>query len=171
MATPETKTSKAAIINLAQHIEDSIENEGKLPEILALLPQNDLIKESIRYFYHYIWLNSYYFISQENILHIEQGTEAVLAKYRENQHRILLLLVNYPDDRLAESAHNAFITRYLPDLSQKRIVQIEDGTWTGCVLVHHYFIAVFNGPNQKKGLRLLEEVQSKVTSGTTPLQP
>jgi hypothetical protein len=80
---PETVESKKAIFQLARIIEKAIPNEGPLPQILDILPQKSLVPESIRYFHHYIWLNSYYYVADQNILHIDEKTDALLAKYGE----------------------------------------------------------------------------------------
>ena len=95
MSYPETAESKKALLALGRKIETAIRGKGPLPDILTLLPQAFLIRESVRYFRHYAWLNSHYFIADSNILNINESTEAVLAKYRDGEKTFLLLLVNY----------------------------------------------------------------------------
>jgi hypothetical protein len=162
-ASPETEKSKKAVFSLARHIEAGIETEGPLPEILSLLPQESLVKESIRYFHHYIWLNSYYFVAHENILHIDEKTDALLAKYGERQNRYFLLIVKYQTEKDAKIAYNDFMKNYLPELSEGKIVQIEDSKWTGCRIVKNYLSIVFNAPTEEKALYLIEKVQQKIT--------
>ena len=158
---PETVKSKKAIFDLARKIETSITKEGPLPGILTLLPQQALVKESIRYFHHYAWLNSYYFVADRNILHIDEDTEALLAKYGEKKKRYLLLLVKYENDKDARYAYDDFAKYYLPELSKEPVVKIEDGTWTACRLEKKLLIIVFNAPVKDKALHLIEEVQKK----------
>jgi len=159
---PETVESKRAVFNLARKIEMAIAKEGSLPEILTLLPQQSLVRESIRYFRHYVWLNSHYFVADRNILHINEDTDALLAKYGEGKTRSILLLVKYKNDKDAKRAYNNFVGYYLPDLSKRRTVQIEDGTWTSCQLTGNLLIIVFNAPMKDKALHLIEAVQKNV---------
>ena len=161
LTIPETVESKKAIFELAGKIEKAIGKEGPLPEILTLLPQQSLVKESIRYFRHYVWLNSYYFVADQNILHINEKTKALLAKYGEKKKRYLLLLVKYSSDKDAKHAYDDFAKYYLPELSQETVVKIEDGTWTACRLEKNLLIIVLNAPVKGKALHLIEAVQKK----------
>lgn len=164
LAIPETEESKKAVFSLARQIEAAIETEGPPPEILDLLPQESLVKESIRYFHHYIWLNSHYYVADKNILHIDENTDALLAKYGDRQKRYLLLLVKYVSAKDAQMAHNDFVDNYLPELAEEPIVRIEDGTWTGCQLAGNHLTIVFNAPTEEKALLLIKEVQKKSLS-------
>lgn len=164
LASPETVESKKAVFNLARKIEKAIPKEGPLPEILTLLPQQSLVRESIRYFHHYVWLNSHYFVSDQNILHIDEKTEALLAKYGEQKEQYILLIVKYRKDEDTKLAYNDFVRYYLPELSKERVVRIEDGTWTACQLTGKLLIIVFNAPTKDNALHLIEMVQKKIAS-------
>ena len=166
LASPETAGSKEAVFSLAGKIDDAIEKEGPLPEILSLLPQESLVEESIRYFHHYIWLNSYYFVADENILHIDENTDAILAKYGEKKKRSILLLVEYQNDKEAKLAYDDFVKYYLPELSKEYVVQIEDGTWTACQLTDNLLIAVFSAPEKTKAINLMDSVQERLSSSS-----
>ena len=162
LAHPETEESKRAVLSLAKKIDAAITNEGPLPEMLNLLPQESLVTGSIRYFHHPIWLNSYYFIADENILHIDETTDVLLAKYGESQARYFLLIVHYPTEDVGMRAYDDFVTHYLPELAEERVVQIEDGTWTGCQFVKNYLIVVLHAPTRENAIHLIEEVQHKI---------
>ena len=161
MSYPETAESKKALLALGRKIETAIRGDGPLPDILTLLPQAFLIQESVRYFRHYAWLNSHYFIADSNILNINESTEAVLAKYRDGEKTFLLLLVNYENAQAAQSAHGNFVKQYLPELTQKKVVRIEDGTWTSCQLKGNLVVIVLNAPEEVKALHLMKEVNTK----------
>lgn len=165
---PETVESKRAVFNLARKIEMAIAKVGPLPEILDLLPQKSLVRESIRYFHHHIWLNSYYFVADRNILHINKDTDALLAKYGEPKNRYILLIVKYQRGEDAGFAYNDFVKYYLPEISEERVVQIEDGTWTASQLIGNFLIIVFNASEEDKALNLIDVVQEKIVySGKT----
>jgi hypothetical protein len=158
LASPDTPESSQAIKKLAGIIESHIKKEGPLPALIDLLPRDSLIKESVRYFKHYIWLNSYYFIANQNILHIDENTDAFLAKYRENNGKSLLLLVQYPDTESAKAAYQDFVKNYLLGVSDPAAVQLEDGSWTGTSLKGNLIIAVFNSTSKENVNHLIKEV-------------
>jgi hypothetical protein len=164
LTIPETVESKKAIFDLAKKIEMAIAKEGPLPEILNLLPQKSLVRESIRYFRHYAWLNSHYFVADQNILHINDSTDALLVKYKEGKKQYLLLLVEYKKDKDAKLAYDDFVKYYLPELYKGSAVQIEDGTWTACQLTGNLLIIVFNASVKDKAIHLIEAVQKNVHS-------
>jgi len=161
MAHPETNESRKALQTLAAKINRAITKEGSLPGIITLLPEEALVRESIRYFRHHAWLNAHYFIADNNLLHINDATEALLAKYRKGDTRALLLLVEYPNAQSAQEAYRDFVTFYLSNVSGQVPVQIEDGTWTSCRLSGNLFIAVFNAVRAVDATRLLDEVEKK----------
>ena len=162
MAHPETAESKKALIDLAKKIDCAIAEEGPLPALLTLLPQSGLVRESIRSFHHHAWLNSHYFVADQNILHIDDTTDALLAKYGEGKKRSLLLLIQYPDNTAAQSAYANFVKQYLPELSQRKSVKIEDGTWTACHLAGSLLMAVFNAPKEDEAVHLMDEVKKRL---------
>ncbi len=161
MSYPETPESKKALLTLGKEIEAAIRGEGPLPDVLNLLPQESLIRESVRYFRHYAWLNSHYFIADSNILNINDSTDAVLAKYRDGESKILLLLLEYKNAQEAQAAHDNFVKHYLPELTRKQAVRIEDGTWTSCQLQDNLIIIVLNATGEGKALNLMKEVDTK----------
>ena len=153
LAYPETEEKKKIILALGRHIARSIDEKNPVPPLVSRLPAENLVKESIRYFRHYIWLNSHYFISDQNILNIDKETEAVLAKYKDKgkgeekskrkRYDCFLLLISYPDKVKAEVALKSFLKHYLPD-ARDGIKQLEDGRWTGCKRKDNLIIVVLN---------------------------
>jgi hypothetical protein len=158
LANPETPESKQAVFGIARRIDEAIADEGPLPDIISILPRPELVEESIRYFHHYIWLNSHYFVADKNILHIDETCDAVLAKYGPKSSRLILLVVKYHNDKEATVGYNDFVRHYLPELSETPAVQIEDGKWTGCRKVGDLLVVVFNAPAQSDALDMMETV-------------
>jgi hypothetical protein len=153
---PETVESEKAIYQLARKIETAIKGVGPLPKILDLLPQKSLVQESIRYFHHYIWLNSYYYVADQNILHIDDKTDALLAKYGEKNERSLFLLVQYQKSEEAAAALGDFVQYYMPEHSGEFVLQIEDGTWTACQMSENFLLIVFNASTKGGAMQLIE---------------
>jgi hypothetical protein len=161
MAHPETDESKKVLQTLAANIDAAITSEGPRPAIINLLPEKGLVKESIRYFRHHAWLNAYYFIDDRNLLRINDTTETLLAKYDGGEKRLLLLLVEYPDEQSAQQAHGDFVKSCLPNTSEKAPVRLEDGTWTACRVAGKVFMAVFNAVQAVEATHLLDAIEKK----------
>ena len=161
LSSPETEASKRACMALAQHIDDAIHATGPLPGIIALLPEDSLAEESIRFFQHYIWLNSHYFIADENILNIDESTNAVLAKYGDSKQPSILLLVEYANVDDARAGHDGFVKYYVPDKAQKTVVQIEDETWVGCERHDRLLTIVLAAPTQDAARTLMDAVRKE----------
>lgn len=164
LASPETGESKSAVFELARRIDEGIPGKGVLPAVLDLLPPDALVEESIRYFRHYIWLNAHYYVADGNILHIDDTTDAVLAKYDTGGTRTLLLVVEYADADEAVRARADFVEHYLPEIDAAGVVRIEDATWTGCRLAGRVLAVVFNAPGREAAICLLAKVEERVQS-------
>lgn len=149
--TPKvTMESAEAIISLATLVDKSILKKGNIPSIISNLPKENLIPAGYVYFHHYIWLNSYYFIANYNILNINDQTNAVLAKYNDGDGRLFLLIVEYPDAADAKTAYFQLVEKYVPELSTERpVVELEDKTWFACRLKDNKIMAVFNGASKQ----------------------
>ncbi len=162
MAYPETEEKKKMVLTLGRHIAGLIQEASQIPPIISKLPTEHLIKESIRYFQHYIWLNSHYFISDRDILHIDKDTQAVLAKYKDKPDTAsyYILLVVYPDTSKAKAAYGNFLKHYLPD-AQDGMKQLEDGKWTGCKQAGNLVAAVLNAPGADKVKTLFKQITLK----------
>jgi len=145
LSYPETAEKKETIFALAAAIVAGIPQEGQLPPVIARLPAVDLVPESVRFFHHYIWLNSFYFVSHQNLLLIDERTAVALGKYRHPAGAFLLLVVEYPDELLAKSAQESFQKEYLgnpPDAISQR----PDGRWAGCARQENVLAVVLNAP-------------------------
>ncbi len=148
MAYPETPESKDAIMKIARMIEKAIGKTGELPAILDYLPDSGLDRESVPNFHNYAWMNTYCYISGENILQIDDETGALLARYGNGYGGSVLLCIEYPTADKAGKAYENFIANYLPELRGHRSLRVEDGTWSGIDRLNNYLILVFNAPGE-----------------------
>ena len=162
LSYPETSDSKSAIQELADAIDKKIPEEGSLPDMISWLPDESLIETSIRYFQHYIWLNSHFFIADENILNIDEKSEAVLAKYGSLDKNYALLIVRYNGQSAALEAFEKFKRNYLPEIGENEIIRLEDEKWSGCRLLGKNLIIVFNCPAKEKAGFLLDDAAKNI---------
>ncbi|MCX6151224.1 MAG: hypothetical protein NTX22_11910 [Ignavibacteriales bacterium] len=162
MCNPETEESKIAISKLAKEIDKSITGIGSLPPIISLLPENNLDNKSIRYFKHYIWLNSHTFISNENILNINSKVNCVQAKYNIKNSNPILLLIEYPTIEEAALARNSFIHTFNSKLLKSKILKTEKHKWIGLDSFNNHIWAVFNCNDKTTAQNLLDSASKQI---------
>jgi len=147
-ANDENEIIKTAITKIASDIDGKITTTGILPAILDLLPRQDLDTSGLVYFHHYIWLNSFYYISGDNLLSINSDTDAILAKYGKKESRSFLLILDYNDpEKAAENVTN-FRKEFFDGENTAAFQKLEDSSWVGITAKENYLIAVFNAPDE-----------------------
>lgn len=159
-SAPETEEGNKVINKLAKMIDSAITTKGPKPEILKYLPSGDLDTESIRYFRHYVWLNTHFFLSNENILNINQNTQAVTAQYGNKGDKSVLLLVEYKSDSEAAAAVEKFKTGFNKRF-EKISIYTTDSKWFGFERNGPFFIAVFNGETENITKNLINKVKAE----------
>lgn len=163
-AEKETPNTKRDILILGEVIAKNIKKDGPKPRLIQLLPEEGLLERTIRYFHLHPILNHHYFLSHENILHLGLKTNAVLVNYpsSDEKGKIFLLLIQYPDKRLAEKAFNNFVKVYMPESTSSKTVKTENRRWTSIRQNHQYIMVVFDSPSAEKTEQLLDGVQKKL---------
>lgn len=146
LAYPETAKKKEIVLQLGLAIAGAIGNTGSLPPIIAQLPTAGLIPASVRYFHHYIWLNSYRFVANDNVLEIGADTPAALGKYRRGGGSFFLLLIRYGDAVKAGAARERFCREILGGAADG-MKQTADGSWTGCRQLGKRVCVVLQAPD------------------------
>jgi hypothetical protein len=159
-ANDENDTIRKAIHSVAKQIDQKIINTGNLPSIVNFLPTQLAREDSYVYFHHYIWLNSRYYIADDNFLGINDSTQAVLAKYEEKNKRSILLLILYPDSTLAAIARQQFARRFI-DSPNDEVSKIEDNSWLGIRLSGNLLACVFNARSKKEVVDFLDTIQNQ----------
>jgi hypothetical protein len=166
MENPSSEEAKKVSLKIAKLIDESINENGSFPEVLKYLPEENLDQQSIRYFRHYVWLNTYSFISSENILNISQNTHGVLAKYGDKQ-KLILLMVKYPTESESNAAKEKFNSAYYKEEKHKYIIKGKDGKFTGTETVKNFFIGVFGGTKEIDVKDLINKAKDSVNKLTS----
>ena len=83
----ETDEAKNALLGLGEIVASSIKEEGEMPGIVSLLPEENLVEKSAHYFHNHLILNYHFYVSDENILLLDQQSEAALGVYKEYKER------------------------------------------------------------------------------------
>jgi len=159
----ETEEAIAALFALGRKVDSSITKEGKEPEVVSFLPRKNLAEKAVHYFHNHMILNYHFYLSDENILLLNQKTEVALGIYAEGDDKNYLLLVRYPEERKASQAYEKFIQAYMPDAQEPGLVQTEDKKWTAARLRKDFIIAVFNASSASSAKEAVEQVEKKLS--------
>lgn len=159
-AEEETNESKAAVLAMGKKVASSINEDGQLPSIIALLPEENLKKNSIRYFYNHLILNYHFFLADDNILNLAENTDAVPGTYQTENGKHWLLLVNYPNKENAVKAYNNFLNVYMPEALEEGILQTENAKWTAVKIKQILLTIVFDAPSKGAAEEMLLAVHN-----------
>ncbi|HSW40005.1 MAG TPA: DUF6599 family protein [Acidobacteriota bacterium] len=160
LAFPAGPASEATLFKLANIISEGIADKGPLPPIVGILPQSGLINESVRYFHHYIWLNSFSFVADKNILDIDNTTPSVLARYQRNGQSATLLIIIYPENGRAETAAEMF-RRQKSFPPGTDVAPAAKSRFQGCRVRDRLLVAVLDAGSDDLAKTLMDEVEKK----------
>lgn len=160
-AERETSATRNDILTVGRAIAKNIKKEGPLSKLIQFLPEEGLVKKTIRYFHLHQVLNHHYFLSHENILGLGMRTNAVLATYlfSGEKEKTFLLMIQYPDHREAERGFKGFVKAFMPEAKSSKTVKTEDGKWTSAKLYQRYVLVVFDAPFQERAETLIESTE------------
>jgi len=180
MAYQETPASKEAVLSLGRAITTNRKNPSQ-PELMNIFPPSfgkdwTLRKDRIVFFRSYLVLNSFYYLSQKNILNLDLSIEAVTAPYKniadtEDHKQFQFLFVKYANPDQARQALNHFHNVYLPEYRKKFVTgsttkssnffKIEDG-WLGYKLYGECIALVFECPDQEFTRMIMNQIEFNV---------
>jgi hypothetical protein len=143
---PETAEVREVVHALGRAIAALVPRTGPLPPIVGLLPKTHQVPASVRYFRHHVWLNSAFFVAHDNLLGIGKEAPAALARYAPPGSKHVLVVVEYPDAKLAEEARRAFATRYLGD-AKASVAKVKD-RFAGIRAAGRRVTVVFDAPSR-----------------------
>ena len=159
LAYPETESKRLVVQKLARRIAEQIQGESVKPQLVKLLPEEDLQPYSVRYFSHYTWLNTYHFFSNKNLLNIDNKTAVVMARYEVGASMpAVLIALQYPDQADAVTAHNTFKQTFMADTNDEYTLG-DDQLWTGCIRTNNLLVIVVDAPNMETAKRLVKGVE------------
>ena len=176
MAYQETPESKQAVLALGHSISKDRRNPPR-PDLMKNLPDSFEPNWAIRrdrasYFRSHLVLNSIYYLGQENMLDLDQTSEALTAPYERtdssrDKTRIRFLLVKHSDNERARNALAHFHRAYLPEhplqiksgYSEKtvNVYPIEDG-WMGYKLQNNIIAFIFECPDQETARTIINQI-------------
>ncbi len=160
---------RETVLHIGRFLEKSFAEEGEQPRMLQYCPEEERQSGKIRYFHNHICLNQYYFLSDKNVLLLNQETEGLVVPYGDTENnRIILILVKYPDERSCSQAFTSFL-EFLSEtcLIQNGFAIHNDGTVTLSGRCAEYLVVVRNTPNKEHMNRLYHEVIASIQESGT----
>lgn len=161
----EDPNVKGVILSIGKEIAHRIRYNGVKPEILSRIPPTQVVSESLHYFHKNICLNNFYYLSDENILNLNDETEAVTFEYEIGKQLLRVILVQYSKPEDAKDAYSQFIRSYFfdrliqdPKLSTncEFIGKVEKGKYTGIRVSETFLIIAFEAEDEDSCRRILD---------------
>ncbi len=110
---PYDSSSEAIIREIGAKIAGSITAESRRPDMLEILPAENIMPDSVCYFHRQTSLNNIRFISDENPLDLGDDTEALtweqyVRSPNADNGRLRQIVIKYPSSSAAEAAFRKF---------------------------------------------------------------
>ena len=175
LANEETPESRAAVIELGRRLVRG-RPEPLRPDLLEAFPETagggKIDPRSVRFFRSRHVLNSVYFVSYQNILHLNPSVEAVTASYgiasdSGESRRCQVFILRYPSGDTAVNALAEFHAAYFPENTVNaprrmtddalRLYPVEGG-WAGYRLHGRIGILVFESPGLDAGTCIVQDI-------------
>jgi hypothetical protein len=103
-ALADTEHFKDCLLALGQAIAKKIPQEGERPAILAFLPPQWVVANSLLYFRGPIALNNSYFLAHQDVLSLSTGADGVTFVYKPEAQPLRVIVVRYAGRPEAQEA-------------------------------------------------------------------
>ncbi len=147
------------LVEIGKAVAAAMPSSGPKPELLNLLPAEDLLDRKTSFFHSDVVLNNRYFIATENVLQLTDETNCVFGEYGADGENGKLLIVEYKNAAWAEEAFSGFLTSFLPEAGDDHLHQLESGDWVVARRDDRYVSIVFEAPSEKRAVELLSQVE------------
>jgi hypothetical protein len=160
-AFSENEKFKDILLALGQAITKKIPQEGERPAILAFLPPQWVVADSLLYFRGQIALNNGYFLSHQDVLFLTKGAEGLTFQYKPEAQPLRVIIVRYAD---RPRAMEAFKSLRASDVIKKGSLQ--EGLFLGksrkgyggALLSEDLVVLVFDGKTIQQVTRALRSL-------------
>jgi hypothetical protein len=162
----ETAATRGLLEKMGRSIAAAVPDDGARPRLMDCLPTERLDRKSLRYFHKQVSLNSHYYLADENVLLLDERTEAALAMYRAGWDKALLLICRYGSAADAGRAYLKFGRAYFSVRIEAGggpvIERIENGKYAGARRAGAFLIVVFDSPDRADCASLLRAAESRI---------
>ena len=167
LAREEYMEVEKDVLAFGREIDSKILTTGSLPYLLALMPEEKLIPDSLHFFHKNICLNNICYIPESTTLHLSEQTDALTARYDLGGRPPLLLLIDYPNGVAAETAFMEFGALYFqgePVYPDRRInvVKVGEDEYSSITLTRNFVIVVIDARNVDVCKKLVASALTKI---------
>jgi len=159
-AEKPTDEAIEAVTQLGLAIAENIGEDGPTPNLIYSLPTDGLRIGTLRYFHKHTSLNYHYYLASENLLKLDDRTEAVMAQYDPGP--AYLLCARYENALKAIEAYNGFIDGYMPKAKGTGLEQINENSWVKAIIYDKYVIVAFDAPSVERAEELAEAMRGNL---------
>lgn len=156
------------ILSFAKAIEKNIPYESEKPQILKLIPEENLVPDSLCFFHQNACLNNIYYVPETYALGLSDQTDAVAVQYKMDGAYPRLVIVKYPDESSAQNAYNGFKVLYF-DVNTPiyndddiNVARTEEGEYNSISLIHNYIVLVFESRSTNTSRQLADAALKKI---------
>lgn len=142
---------KDDLIQIAKELANNINRNSKELQLVHLLPSNDYIQRSAKFFHQKISLDNIYYIP-ENFLELNDKTNGAVGYYQNNGEKTKAFIIKYPSTDMAKMAYGKY-SQYL-SIHQKSnaMVNISDA----------YVFGIWDGMDSKWTRKIMNELADSV---------
>ncbi len=125
-----------AVREFAKMISGKIPGQGNLPQLFRVFEVNGFKKGSVKFLRSDLALKNLHFVSEENVLHLGEGTEMAFASYSIRGRDFEAFVIIYPSDQESARAATDYALFLGKDANAeatwyKQSGRAIVGTWTG----------------------------------------
>lgn len=107
MAYTADHLGRTDLQKIARSISQKIGSRGTVPDLVSFLPVGNLNPRSVGYIMGRLGLNSYYYVSAENIFNLDaRGVHGVWGTFSQNEAQCSVFLAQYPSSAAASSVRS-----------------------------------------------------------------
>jgi len=158
------------VLEFGRKIDAKILSNGEKPELQALMPEENLVPDSLHFFHKNICLNNICYIPESVDLGLSEQTNAFTARYAfaNNGQAALLLLVEYPDKALARTGFDKFSASYFRAeqsiLAERPIntIRVTENEYNSISLKDNFLIMVLEAQNADICKKLVAATLAKI---------
>lgn len=169
IATEEYQELEKDAIMFAKIIDSKIKNTGQKPKIISYVPEEKLIPDSMHYFHKNISFNNIYYLPETIHLNLNEETNAVAVQYSFGGGNFpRLIIIEYPDNTLSETAYNSFKKSYFSDQKTVNesenniIIQTDENDYNSMYLYKNFIILTFEALTANTCKKLSDQTIFKI---------
>lgn len=165
------ETMKGVIFSIGEKIATRIPSEGARSQLLEIVPGENIVPESIHYFHQKVTLNNFYFLSDENILDLNQKTEGVFFEVQLSGKTAKIIFIRYPRPQDSQAAFEKFLSFHFQEKNPKAfrstgkneiVKRVQNGEFHGMKWSRNHLIIILGTSDEQSCQDLLGNMAKRL---------